>query len=104
MSDKFPNCGEKLCRETEIVVELNKNGFLSSFDFKKSTAGKAKIFAEELQKVFLIKEKYSPTLSAQLIYANTTAVTENNQVFIVTRLPRASIDEFLKEDAKADKK
>ena len=104
LSDEFPNCDLKLCRETEIVVELNKNGFLSSFNFKKSTADKAKIFAAELQKVFLVKEKYSPTLSAQQIYANTTIVTENSQVFIVTRLPRASIDEFLKEDAKASEK
>lgn len=35
-----------------------------------------------------------------LFWKNTSARSENNQVFIVTRLPRASIDELLAENAR----
>lgn len=50
----------------------------------------------------LSRNKIQQARSRQiLIYQNTQISAENNQVFIVTRLPRASIDEFLaRKDAK----
>jgi hypothetical protein len=41
---------------------------------------------------------------SQIIYQNTEISRENNQIFIVTRLPRGSLDELLKQDAKAESK
>ncbi|MCY7347833.1 MAG: hypothetical protein LH614_16670 [Pyrinomonadaceae bacterium] len=38
----------------------------------------------------------------KIIYENSKATFENNQVFIVTRLPRGSLDELLKQNAKAE--
>ena len=57
---------------------------------------------------FLNREFVSLGLSAEntltrQVYENTKATSENNQVFIVTRLPRGSLDEFLK-NAKAESK
>ena len=40
----------------------------------------------------------------KIIYENSKATSENNQVFIVTRLPRGSLNELLKQDAKAEGK
>jgi hypothetical protein len=39
-----------------------------------------------------------------IIYQSTEISKENNQVFIITRLPRGSLDELLKQDAKAESK
>ena len=38
------------------------------------------------------------------LYENTRFTFENNQVFIVTRLPRGSLDELFKQNAKAENK
>lgn len=38
----------------------------------------------------------------RIIYENTRAASENNQVIIVTRLPRGSLDALLKQDAKVE--
>ncbi len=40
----------------------------------------------------------------EVIYQNSESFAENNQVFIVTRLPRGSLEELLKQDAKAESK
>ena len=71
-----------------------------SFFFKIGVAPK---LADE--DIFLISSAFKASLNSEsrksqfrpekLIYDNTKVITENNQVFIVTRLPRAAIDEFL---------
>jgi hypothetical protein len=47
---------------------------------------------------YVSQKKSSAKSSKQLvIYQNTTVTAENNQVFIVTRLPRAAIDSLIKQ-------
>ncbi len=73
-----------------------------SSELKIEISGQKKSFqdtvnlAENLNKVFAIKlRKVVDKPLIKKIYENTKAHAENNQVFIVTRLPRASIDSLL---------
>lgn len=69
----------------------------------KLSFGKTKIeqFAAFLNQRFSSSAASTEDALLGQIYQNTTVSFENNQVFIVTRLPRASIEEFLaKKDAK----
>ncbi len=48
--------------------------------------------------------KADKQIAGNLYLTNTEARSENNQVFVVTRLPRGSLDQLLKQDAKAESK
>ncbi len=65
-------------------------------------AQETQIFFDELKNYF---EKFVsfPALSKEkIIHENTKVSSENNQIIIVTRLPRGSLDALLKQDAKAE--
>ena len=97
VSDYLPNCDKRNCRETIVKVESNANGFSLNFTLTKSTPEKAKFAADEFNKVFISKKVALKNTINLPIYENTKASSENNQIFIVTRLPRASIDALLAE-------
>ena len=83
-----------------LRLEANRTDLTLKTSFTKLNAEQ---FAE-----FLNQEFSSVTISlgntfTEEIYENTKATFEDNQVFIVTRLPRGSLDEFLK-NAKAESK
>ncbi len=65
----------------------------------KSSPQRAEYLAEKFNQAFKLYEVDEDEINAEKIYQNTSFNTQNNQVFIVTRLPRAAIDELL-----ADKK
>ena len=54
-------------------------------------------YAKLLNKKFSAKKDFSSGI-LRLAYRNTIASVENNQVQVITRLPRASIDSFLKSE------
>jgi hypothetical protein len=95
ISDSVSKCGEGFCKKTKIEVEANSNEFLLSFKFTKSNSETAKLYAEALNKLFVSQKLEAKDSVKNSIYENTKATFENNQIFIVTRLPRASIDEHL---------
>ncbi len=104
ISDYLPNCNGESCRETAVEIESNGNEFSLTFSFTKSSFDQAKVAAIAFNKVF-VSQKIALKKTANLpIYENTKVTSENNQVFIVTRLPRGSLDELLKQDAKAENK
>lgn len=77
----------------KISVGADKTNFSLKISFAKSDA--------EQFAAFLNREYASFAVSAQddltkQVYEHTKASSENNQVFIVTRLPRAGIDSLLK--------
>ena len=95
ISDYTSGCREKNCRESSVKIESSANEFALSFTFTKSNSEKAKFAAEEFNRIFL-SQKIALKQAVNLpFYENTKATSENNQVFIVTRLARASIDELL---------
>ena len=98
--------GQKTCLPTTVKSILSKEEFYVSVNFSESTNERAKEFADAYQ--YFIDEgiclyKDSNDLTA-LLNRSTKVFSENNQVFIVTRLPRGSLDALLKQDAKADGK
>jgi hypothetical protein len=81
------------------VKFLSENGQLSlQITFKQKSLEEAQNLAGFFNQVFDYRSASKELDNYErLIYHNTKAATENNQVFIVTRLPRASIDDLLAE-------
>lgn len=75
-----------------INFDATENDLLLKLSFGKSDAIQ---FAEFLNREYLFSARNSKDVLTKQVYENTRATSENNQVFIVTRLPRGSIDEFL---------
>lgn len=99
ISDFLSDCEEKNCRETSIEIHSNNDEFTLTFGFTKSSAEKAGLAAEKFGSVFVSKKAASRDAVIQKIYENTKVSSENNQIFIVTRLPRGSIDSLLAKNA-----
>lgn len=82
-------------KTVKISFDADQTDFSLKTSFGKSNAEQ---FAE------FLKGKYSSASSENNLtkraYENTKVSSENNQVFIVTRLPRAAIDEFLATSAR----
>jgi hypothetical protein len=81
------------------VKFLSENGELSlQITSKQKSDEDAKKLAGFFKQVFDYRSSSQDLNNYErLIYLNTKATAENNQVFIVTRLPRASIDDLLAE-------
>jgi hypothetical protein len=81
-------------------IEANGADVSLKISFTKSNAEQ---FAEFLNGEFSASAVSIENTLTKQIYENTRATAENNQVVVVTRLPRGSLDEFLK-NAKAESK
>ena len=81
-------------KKVKIRIEGNEEGFVLKISFSKLNA---ELFAEFLNNKFSNSIISANASLLKQIYENTKATSENNQVFIVTRLPRASIDALLAE-------
>jgi hypothetical protein len=87
-------------KNIKLNLEANRTNLSLKISFGKFNAEQ---FAEFLNKKWSLSAiSVEDTLTKQ-IYENTKATSENNQVFIVTRLPRGSLDELL-NNAKAESK
>lgn len=86
--NNFSTSPALIVRYDELKLKLD----VSAFNF---SLPRADYFAENLNRLFDLNktDKEKPLVKA--IHKNTSFKSENNQVFIVTRLPRAAIDEFL---------
>ena len=67
--------------------------------FKKDSSQKASLLTDQLNMEFRFRAYNAERKFVKQIYENTEATFENNQVFIVTRLPRGSLDALLAKDA-----
>lgn len=63
----------------------------------KKTAQRADFLAERFNQAYRIYEVDEENVIVKTIHQNTSIKSENNQVFIVTRLPRGSIDDLLSQ-------
>lgn len=77
-------------------LRANKNRFLGKINLKTFETKKATNFALVFNQILDFQRCKSQNFPEKVIYENTKVLSSNNQVFIVTRLPRASIDSFLK--------
>ncbi len=93
-------CEGRNCREPRVEVLSTADDLTLKFAFTKSSPESAKAAAMRFSEIFQNK-KASLRNSVQLpVYESTTSIHETNQVFIVTRLPRAGLDSLLATNAK----
>ena len=81
------------------VKFVSENGdFSLQINSTQESNGKAQELAKFFNDAFIVASSNADLKNYEkLVYQNTKATSENNQVLIVTRLPRASIDELLAE-------
>lgn len=84
-----------------LVFSLDKDGASGKFGFKSKTGSfDISSFALELQRGLTVLPSRATNEFHKFILKNTQITHENNQVFIVSRLPRAGLDSLLASDAK----
>lgn len=100
ISDILPICEGRDCREFRVSVESTANDLSLSFTFTKSTQERAKANVQRFNEIFVAKKIGLKKTTILPIYENTKVTFENNQILIVTRLPRAGLDAKLATRAK----
>jgi hypothetical protein len=95
VSEVVKNSENKNSRKTSFEIQSTANEFSLSFGFVKKSSEQARLAAEAFNKVFIDKKVELKNTVQLPVYENIKAISENNQVFIVTRLPRGSIDALL---------
>ncbi len=92
----FPNIRKDL-KNDYADIRLGEKSFYGNFYFKSKSESRnlapATIAYNASLQFQICRNQNNPK---KVIYENTTALFSNNQVFIVTRLPRAAIDSLLK--------
>lgn len=73
-------------------IEIDKNWLNAELTIKKATKQRAVELADSLKRFFDSRESSNNNEAVKKVYSYTQVYSQNNQVFIVTRLPRASID------------
>jgi hypothetical protein len=78
-------------------LKSSKDGLLSQINLNAiDETRNATSFALAFSQILNAQYCKSQNLPEKVIYENTKITSQNNQIFIVTRLPRASIDSLLK--------
>ncbi len=102
LNNIFPHSIEDNKPQIKINLTLSGEDFsLKVTAFQDSDEQAAQIFNSYVSELSRVKIQQAD--QSRIIYQNTEISKENNQVFIVTRLPRSSLDALLKQDAKAEK-
>lgn len=86
----------------KFKVVLDKSNLELRIEIFKDSLETTGILAENLTRLFQPKFDESDEPSVKSIYEHTKVSSDNNQILIVTRLPRGSLDELLRQDAKAE--
>ena len=78
-------------------IQIDESATVGKFSFIFDSAEHSQSFASAYNAGLSFSRCKSKNTSLKVVYENTKAISENNQVFIVTRLPRGSIDALLAE-------
>lgn len=79
-------------KQTDAKIRANKSDLIFEVSFSRSNA---EAFADYLNARYASLAKNTEETRLKKFYENTEINVENNQVFIVTRLPRAAIDSLI---------
>ena len=100
LSKTFPHTNDSVKDRVRVNLILSESDFFVKSIFAQNSFNQAERLYNFYDSVLgKLKLQSSANLPA-LISQNTSLSFENNQVFIVTRLPRASIDELLDKNAR----
>jgi hypothetical protein len=89
--------GQSKVRNLQVEVSYNGSLLNISLSVEKTSPKKAALFTDKFNKVIKLYKLDVKKPIVKVLYENTTVTAENNQVFIVTRLPRAAIDSLIKQ-------
>jgi hypothetical protein len=101
LGDCLPNAryGSSETHDSKFNFKLDKTQFSVEVVVKKATAREAGLLATDLQNSFRdLKAKAANTVRMR-IFETTTFRAENDQVFVITRLPRADLESLLASNA-----
>jgi hypothetical protein len=89
-----------------VEIETNQNEIKFEYRISFRDSGDALEFGKSYEYILNNREKLKNKIGkAEILFLeNTKSSFDNNQVSVVTRLPRGSLDEILKQDAKANGK
>lgn len=94
--DSFPSLRKELSINF-YQLKLNQNGLSFNVNLSPdSSTKKVSPFVLSFNQSLSFQRCKSQNLPEKVIYKNTQIVSANNQIFIVTRLPRGSINSLLK--------
>ena len=96
-NEKF---GDSKATVSGLQLRLDKNELSIQVDVQKSSFHSAGLLSDVLTSELASHDWANESRICQQILANTSFRSENDQVFIVTRLPRAGLDSLLAVDAK----
>lgn len=101
LGDCLPNdrYGSKETHDSKFNFKLDKNQFTIEVVVKKASAKDAGHLATDLANTFRKLKIASANAARMRIYETTTFRAENDQVFVITRLPRADLESLLVKDA-----
>ena len=97
ISNVFPHQKEKDKEQVKFNLILSGEEFYLKTILNQEFKEQAEIYQNYYDTALSIKKLKQTDNPQIIIYQNTEITFENNQVFIVTRLPRGSIDALLAE-------
>ncbi len=94
-----------LYQKISVEIETNQNEIRFEYHISFINSGDALEFGKSYEYILNNREKLRNKIGkAEILFLeNTKSSFNNNQVSVVTRLPRGSLDELLKQDAKSEK-
>ena len=94
-----PRFEAKQTHDSKFNVKLDRSQFSIEVAVRKTSARDASLLAADLQNTFRHIKALAASAARLRIYETTTFRSENDQVFVITRLPRADLESLLSKDA-----
>ena len=86
--------------DSKFNFRLDNNVFAVEVAVKKNSAESAKLLAADLANTFKELRRETTDAVRLKLYDSTSFKAENDQIFVITNLPRAGLDPLLANDAK----
>lgn len=101
LGDCLPNSRFAPSEATDSIFNfrLDKDTFFVEVKVKKNSPEGAKLLAGDLANTFAVLKTESTDAIRLKLYETTAFCVENNQIFVITNLPRAALDPLLAKDA-----
>lgn len=101
LGDCLPNARfeAKETHDSKFTFKLDRSQFSIEVAVKKSSAKEASLLAADLQNTYRDLKVLSANAARLRIYEVTTFRADNDQIFIITRLPRADLESLLAKNA-----
>jgi hypothetical protein len=102
MADCLPSSrfGGEEAASSSFTYKLDSTQLSIEFGVKKRSAERSRVVSGDLAKAFQLCKSADANIVRSKLLDNTAFRSENDQIFVVTRLPRAGLDSLLAKNAK----